>query len=224
MSRKSFTLKQWIPQSFVEFIRIYRRLFWILLALCVLGWSKWLVWETSESKTLVFVTYLFAYYLFGCLFRRIISFTQQSDVDTKDLYLGPKQFMLYFLTELTLSLIFFIGLVFFIVPGFYLSLVFSMARLIILDRKTSIILALQESYQLTKGHLLSLSAIVLPALTMAAIGRFTLQGLSGEHIGNTRLLLITVSSVLLIINYFLILPFVCVALTKAYRIFSYDNG
>lgn len=220
MNKDSFNIEYWMHESFRTFTENYFNSFILLVVLFVLGWNKWLIWTFYENRTAIILLYLVVYYLYGCIFKRCITFFKKNTHTKQSQYINLKSCILYFLSELILSIIFIVGLIFFIVPGFILALKFSMTRLIVIDQEKNPFIALKESYKLTTGNTLLLSVIILPIFCMWAIGRFAVYSLSGIPSGDLNILLILLSSLLGLISCFFILPLTFIALSKAYTTLS----
>ena len=220
MSNVKLNISKWIHDSFSVFTKLYFNLFFLLLALYALGWGKWAVWAFWENKLLVTFLYFVAIYIYGCLFKRCVVFLKNEKYAESGQYINIKTYIYYFLSELFLSILFIIGMMFFIVPGFIFAVKFSMARLIVIDQNKNPFIALTESFKITTGSALPLSVIVIPVFVMWIIGRFTVHSLSGVLTGNINILSVVFSSCLGLIVTFFILPLTCIALSRAYIILS----
>jgi uncharacterized membrane protein len=147
----------------------------------------------------VIVGFLVSFVLSTLLVSGILHFFLKAHDDAgnthyRDLW-HPKPFLNYLGTSILYTLMVFIGILLFIVPGIYLSLVFFMAAYVAVDRNMSPIAALKESARLTRGSRWKLLLFTLAALGLIIIGSIPLflglivvgplLALAGTHIYRT---------------------------------------
>ena len=96
-----------------------------------------------------------------------------SKVKLADLW-HPKAFLAYLAVKIITAVAVLIGLVFLIIPGIILALMFIFATYLVVDTGKGPIEALKESARITKGHKWALFALMLALIGLNIIGMLAL--------------------------------------------------
>lgn len=83
---------------------------------------------------------------------------------------APQPFVYYAVGSVVSGILVFIGMILLIVPGIILSLVFFAVNYLIMDKGLPPLVALKESYRITKGHKWQLFLLILISTVITLLG------------------------------------------------------